>query len=257
MRGFLLACGAASLAISGSHAAPSAGVAEPRTLNLPVLLYHLVSPERPQWPSITRRLDVTPAEFRAQMLWLVRHGFHATTQEHAYGALERGRHLPPRPVLITFDDGYRSVLTHAAPVLTRLHMPATAYVITGRVSGPDPSFLTWRDLRRLEQDGVEIGSHTVDHRPLTELSDATVVWELRASRRALERNLGRRVRWLAYPYGAFDARVVGLVNRVGYRLATTTIPTPAQDGRRPLELGRFEILDTTTLPQFAALLTGR
>jgi peptidoglycan/xylan/chitin deacetylase (PgdA/CDA1 family) len=194
MRGFLLACGAVSLAVSGSQAAPSAGVAVPRTLNLPILLYHLVSPERSQWPSITRRLDIAPGEFRAQMLWLARHHFHPVTQEEAYDALERGGSLPPRSPLITFDDGYRSVLTHAAPVLVRLHMPATAYVITGRVSGLDPSFLTWRDLRRLERDGVEIGSHTVDHRPLTELSDATVLWELRTSRRVLERRLGLPVR---------------------------------------------------------------
>jgi peptidoglycan/xylan/chitin deacetylase (PgdA/CDA1 family) len=257
MRGFLLACGAASLAVSGSHAQAPAEVAASRTLILPILLYHLVSPEKPQWPSITRRLDVAPEEFRAQMLWLAHHRFHPVTQQQAYNALERGGRLPHRPVLITFDDGYRSVLTHAAPVLVHLHMPATAYVITGRVSAPDPSFLTWRDLRRLEQDHVEIGSHTVDHRPLTELSNTTILWELRSSRRVLERRLGVPVRWLAYPFGAFEGRVVTLAHRVGYRLATTTIPTRSQDGRHPLELGRVEILGTTTLSQFAAFLTGR
>ncbi len=191
------------------------------------------------------------------MWWLARHHFHPVTQEQAYDALEWGRPLPRRSILITFDDGYRDVLRHAAPVLARLHMTATAYAITGRVSGPDPSFLTWHDLRLLEQDGFEIGSHTVDHRPLTALPDATVRWELRASRRALERRLGHPVDWLAYPFGAFDSRVAAIASRVGYRLAATTIPTYFQDGRHPLELGRLEVLDTTTLPQFAALLTGR
>ncbi len=120
--------------------------------------------------------------------------------------------------------------------------------------GPDPSFLTWHDLRLLEQDGFEIGSHTVDHRPLTALPDATVRWELRASRRALERRLGRLA---GVSVGAFGSRVAAIARRVGYRLAATTIPTYFEDGRHPLELGRLEVLDTTTLPQFAALLTGR
>ena len=72
--------------------------------------------------------------------------------------------MPAEPVMITFDDGYRDVLWHAAPVLHRLHMPATEYVITGRVSNGDPSFLTWPQLGRLEKLGVTIGSHTVTHR---------------------------------------------------------------------------------------------
>jgi peptidoglycan/xylan/chitin deacetylase (PgdA/CDA1 family) len=99
----------------------------------------------------------------------------------------------------TFDDGYRDVLWNAVPVLTRLRMPATAYVITGRVSGPDSSFLTWGELRALERHGVAIGSHTVHHLELPLLSDASARRELVESRRALERHLGQPVQWFAYP----------------------------------------------------------
>lgn len=80
------------------------------------------------------------------MEWLAQHGFHAITDRQLLRALDLGTPLPERPVLIAFDDGYADVLSNAAPVLHRLHWPATAFVITDRVGGPDPSFLRWREL---------------------------------------------------------------------------------------------------------------
>jgi peptidoglycan/xylan/chitin deacetylase (PgdA/CDA1 family) len=228
-----------------------------RTVELPILLYHRVDRLTARLPAITRRLTVTPAVFDAQMELLERNGFHAVTPQQLFAALERGRRLPPRPVMVTFDDGYRDVLGKASPELARLHMPATEYVITGRVSGPDSSFLTWPQLRLLERRGIEIGSHTVHHVALTSVSDSVALHELRDSRSALERHLGHRVRWLAYPYGAVNAHVVSLARRTGYLLAMTTRAGRTQSSARPLELERLEVLDTTTLLELAAMLGRR
>ena len=118
------------------------------------------------------------------MEWLKQTGYHAVSAQQVFDGLELGAPLPAKPVMITFDDGYRDVLVKALPTLIRLHMPATAFVITDRISGPDPSFLTWSELRRLEQSGVAIGSHTVTHANLTSLSDAQALGELRDSRTA-------------------------------------------------------------------------
>jgi peptidoglycan/xylan/chitin deacetylase (PgdA/CDA1 family) len=150
-------------------------------------------------------------------------------------------------VLITFDDGYRDVLGEAAPVLRRLHMHATAFVITGRISGPDPSFLTWGELRRLRRDGFDIGSHTVTHRDLTALTPPELEHELTASRRILERRLGTRAQWFAYPAGRYDARVLDAAAAAGYVLAFTTRGGSEQDGAHPLELRRFEVQASTDL----------
>src|SRR3954451_1265898 len=136
----------------------------PRTLHVPILMYHRIAEDRPGLPEITRRLTVDPQMFARQMAWLKAHGRHAITQKQLHDALTRGRALPSHPVLITFDDGYSNVFKNASPVLARLDMPATAYVITERISGPDPSFLTWRMLRALERRGFDIGSHTITHR---------------------------------------------------------------------------------------------
>jgi peptidoglycan/xylan/chitin deacetylase (PgdA/CDA1 family) len=218
----------------------------PAALDVPILMYHRVGPE-PRGPAMTDALTVPAADFAAQMRWLRRAGFAAVTQRQLFDALENGGVLPPRPIVITFDDGYRDVLWNAAPVLHRLRMPATAYVITARISGPDPSFLTWRELRQLERYGVAIGSHTEHHVELTHVSPDLALAELVGSRQTLERRLGRPVPWLSYPAGAVDPAVVRLVRRAGYELAVTTHAGDNQDGRRPLELQRIEVVDGALL----------
>jgi peptidoglycan/xylan/chitin deacetylase (PgdA/CDA1 family) len=216
-------------------------------------MYHRVGPE-PRGPAITDALTVPTSVFALEMRWLQAAGFHAITQRQLFGALEYGARMPRRPVLITFDDGYRDVLWNAAPLLHRLRMPATAYVITGRISGRDSSFLTWDELRQLERDGVTIGSHTVHHLDLTRLSRPLALAELVDSRWTLEQRLGRRVPWLAYPVGREDPVVVALARRAGYLLAVTTRPGEAQSARHPLELFRYEVLETTGVRGVAALL---
>ena len=188
------------------------------------------------------------------MRWLHANGYHTLTQEQLFAGLEQGAALPARPIVITFDDGYRDVLGKASPVLQRLHMHAIAFVITSRISGPDPSFLTWPQLMLLERRGIEIGSHTVHHAELPGLSDASAQAELDGSRRALEAHLHHPVQWFAYPAGAFDARSAQLVERAGYVLAVTTRPGSVQDAQAPLELHRYEILDTTGVAGLASML---
>lgn len=227
-----------------------------RTLRVPILMYHRIDVLRPSLPPITRSLTVAPADFAAQMRWLAAHGYHTITQLQLFEALEHGRRLPAKPIVITFDDGYRDVLFNAAPLLERLGMHATAYVITSRISGPDVSFLSWAMLHALEQDGVEIGSHTVHHHELPGLTDPAALQELIQSRHALEEHLHHPVQWFAYPAGKFDAHSEELVRQAGYVLAVTTQPGSAQDARKPFALHRYEVLDTTGVGGLASILGG-
>ena len=227
-----------------------------RTVKVPILMYHRIDALKPSLPAITRALTVAPVDFAAQMTWLRGHGYHAITQAQLFAALEKGKKLPAKPVMITFDDGYRDVLTNAAPWLERLGMPATAYVITSRISNGDVSFLTWAQLEALEKSGVEIGSHTVHHSELPSLSDPTALQELIQSRRALEQHLHHPVQSFAYPAGKFNEHSEGLARQAGYVLAVTTQPGATQDARAPFALHRYEVLDTTGVRGLAALLAG-
>jgi peptidoglycan/xylan/chitin deacetylase (PgdA/CDA1 family) len=188
------------------------------------------------------------------MRWLHSHGFHAVSQSQLFAALERGAPLPRQPVMITFDDGYRDVLANAAPVLAGLHMPATAYVITSRISGRDPSFLTWNDLVKLEHDDITVGSHTVHHLELPGLTDRVAMRELVRSRLALEQRLHHPVQWFAYPSGEENAHTWELVRRAGYVLAVTTRSDDMQRASSPLALNRYEVLDTTGVDGVAAFV---
>lgn len=224
-----------------------------RSLTVPILMYHRVG----RLPTVSDPfpgLTVQPAVFATQMEWLARHGFHAITPRQLFDALEWGASLPPRPVLITFDDGYTDILWNAAPVLHRLGWPAAAFVITDRVNGPDPSFLTWRDLRDLERDGFTIGSHTVHHPDLATLPPAQAWLELTQSRHVLQDHLRAPIDWFAYPIGAEDRRVVRLVRKAGYLLAFTTRPGVTQSAREPFLLRRYEITRSDGLAGFVALL---
>jgi peptidoglycan/xylan/chitin deacetylase (PgdA/CDA1 family) len=249
----------ALVATGGAGADPTERVALPeplpqRSVELPILMYHRINVTTPSTPDESRRLTVHPADFERQMVWLKRHGYRTITQRDVFDSLFRGRPLGPRPILITFDDGYRDVLFRASPVLHRLGFRATAYVISGRTSAGDPSFLTWGMLRALEKRGIEIGSHTVRHRDLTRLSARDAFAELLQSRLALERELRHPVQWLAYPFGRYDGRIETLAQRAGYVLATTTQPGVRQSARAPLALRRLRVLDSTGVSGLAAML---
>lgn len=221
---------------------------------LPILMYHRIGSFATSSPAITRALTVSSSDFRAQMRWLVGNGFHAVSDLQVFDALEKGRPLPPKSIMITFDDGYRDVLWNAVPTLYRLHFAATVYVITSRVSGADSSFLTWPELKKLEALGVSIGSHTVHHLELPALTTKEALAELEQSRWVLQRNLGHPVQWFAYPSGSENARTQALVRRAGYVLAVTTQPGAMQSGATPLALYRYEVLDTTGVAGIRALL---
>ena len=197
-------------------------------------MYHRIGVTAASTPATTRRLTVDPRTFERQMLWLHRNGFRTITQQELYEGLALGKKLPSKPVLITFD----------------------AYVITDRCGDWRSPFLTWFELLELERRGIEIGSHTVSHRDLRALSDRELRHELVASRRTLEHRLRHPVRWLAYPFGGHDGRVVAAARRAGYALAVTTVGGTGQDRAQPLRLRRLSITSTTGAQGLASMLGG-
>lgn len=191
-----------------------------------VLCYHAVSDN---WPV---PLAVRPKDLRRQLEWLLALGYRGATLHDAATSRSSGRRL-----VVTFDDGFLSVLELAYPILSSLGLSGTLFVVTDFPDsnrplawrgiehwqgGPYESELrglTWRQIGMLRDAGWEIGAHTCTHPRLTELADEPLLQELRASREACERALSVPCRSLAYPYGAFDARVAAMAARAGYTTA--------------------------------------
>jgi len=226
-----------------------------RRVDLLVLMYHRIDRTDPRLPEITQALTVSPAAFASEMGWIASHGGHTVTQLQVWNALMHGRPLPHDPVLVTFDDAYRDVVEYAAPVIRRNHQHATAYVITDRLShGRKTPWMLWSQLRLLQHDGFDIGSHTVSHADLVAVGSTQARIQLRRSRLALQHYLEHPVQWLAYPYGMVDPAVEQLAQQAGYVLAVTTSSGLVQDADSPMLLHRFEVTDRTGVQGIAALL---
>jgi peptidoglycan/xylan/chitin deacetylase (PgdA/CDA1 family) len=198
---------------------PPVTSAPPKTV-VPVLGYHSISDE---YRDGTLRWSVSPADFDEQMALILARGHTPLTVSRYAAALRGEAPLPPRPVLITFDDGFADLAETALPVLIRYGLRATAYVITSRLGvqpppGGDPT-LCWDRLRELRTYGVEIGSHSRTHHALDCLRPRELRLEIARSRRELEDGLQASVSSFAYPYGYHSPAVRRAVRAAGYSSA--------------------------------------
>ena len=240
---------------------PRANSPNPTETNLlPIMMYHRVAPDG---LPVTDRYRVTPAALEAQLRYLRDGGFYSVGLEEWGRAMRTHRPLPGRAVCLTFDDGYRDFLTHAWPLLKRYGFTATMFIVAGEVGRwnrwdrayrkPSP-LMTWKEIRRLRNEGLEIGSHTVTHRPLVSLEACEIVQEAARSRAVLQRELGGPIRAIAYPYGISDEVVEHLVGACGYLYGLTAIDRTAELVERPLSLPRLEVRGTDTLQDFVKKL---
>jgi peptidoglycan/xylan/chitin deacetylase (PgdA/CDA1 family) len=204
-----------------------------------ILCYHAISEG---WK---HRLAVEGAELAGHLTLLRDRGYDGLTFAEAERRRQAGT-LAPQSVVVTFDDGFASLL-RALPVLAAVGWPATVFVVTRFVESGDPLAwpgldpppgesrpLGWEGLERLVAAGWEIGSHTVDHPLLTRLDDDQLDAQLFVSKQELEKRLGS-CETLAYPYGLADRRVAARAQRAGYLAACTSTHTHRVDEahRRP------------------------
>ncbi|HUK76657.1 MAG TPA: polysaccharide deacetylase family protein, partial [Thermoleophilia bacterium] len=193
-------------------------VGGPRGRPVPILMYHLLGdpPAGEPYPD----LFVSRHDFATQMRYLADHGYTAVTLRRVVAFWHGTAMLPVKPVVVSFDDGYRSDWRVAAPVLQRLGWPGVLNLCLNAV-GPH------RDLpaslvRGLARRGWEIDDHTLTHPDLTTLDAAGLHREIVVSRAILQRMTGQRVSFFCYPSGAYDATVIRAVRAAGFAGATTT-----------------------------------
>ncbi len=200
------AVGAAIIILAAVWAAwPAAGV--------PILSYHKVGDTEEAY-------SVAPGDFERQMAYLADKGYTAVTMADLVNHMTAGKPLPPRPVVITFDDGYADNYYTALPIMAKYGMRATVFVVTDFLD--ERPYLTWDEVKALRAAGTEIGSHTLHHRALPDLPAGERVRDLMMSKEGLEWRLDAPVRFLAYPFGRYDADTIAAVKTAGYRAAVST-----------------------------------
>ncbi|HUB99801.1 MAG TPA: polysaccharide deacetylase family protein [Solirubrobacterales bacterium] len=209
---------------------------EPHPGPVPILEYHVLgeAPADAPYPE----LYVERPDFRHQLEWLDEHGYQAVTLHQVESAWYDGGTLPPKPVVLSFDDGYRPQFTFALPQL-RKH--GWAGVLNLKAEGSD---LYESNVKAMIAAGWELASHTIHHSDLTTLDAAALEEELDGSKEMLEDEFGVEVKNFCYPAGEFDETVIAAVEAAGYVGATTEISGYAESDA-PYELARFEILGSS------------
>jgi peptidoglycan/xylan/chitin deacetylase (PgdA/CDA1 family) len=215
---------------------------------VPILEYHVLGspPEGAPYPE----LYVGRTDFEKQMDWLEERGYEAVTLEQVQEAWYHGGKLPPKPVVISFDDGYRPQYTFALPTL-RKH--GWAGVLNLKAEGSE---LYESNVKAMIAAGWELAAHTIHHLDLTELGPEELEEEVSESRKILQEEFKAPVNNFCYPAGQFDETVIKAVEAAGYTGATTEIPGFAEKDK-PYELARLEILRQAHVAGLAsALKTG-
>jgi peptidoglycan/xylan/chitin deacetylase (PgdA/CDA1 family) len=203
--------------------------AEPDDRIVAILGYHKVgAPSAGAWETW---YYVPEPTFVAQLSCLRDDGWSVIDVATFLRGLEAPANLPPRAALITFDDGYRSVLKVALPCLLRFGYPAVHFVPTDFIGGrnkfdggaePEEPICDWDELRELERQAVAVQAHSASHRHFSTLGPAGLEEELTRSKQVLEDGLGRPVEVFAFPYGddGIDPQATGrALRRAGYRAA--------------------------------------
>jgi peptidoglycan/xylan/chitin deacetylase (PgdA/CDA1 family) len=221
-----------------------------RQVRVPILMYHYVRANPIARDLVGADLSVEPQSFAREMLMLSAAGMHTITFDDLYAALTQGHDLPSHPVILTFDDGYEDFYTAAFPVLEALQMKATSFIITGKAGWK--GYMTWDQMREIDRSGlVQFESHTVNHVDLSKISPSKAEQEMIDSKSMLVTELGKPVKYLAYPSGRFNATVANLAQAVGYEAAVTTQYGSLHSASGVLTLSRVRVPGAESLWSFA------
>jgi peptidoglycan/xylan/chitin deacetylase (PgdA/CDA1 family) len=226
----------ASVLAGQAFATPWTSTGKPDRRAVPVLMYHVMAdpPASAPYPDLYIRRD----ELRAQVRWLAAAGYEAVTLGRVFDAWHGRATLPPRPIVLTFDDGYRSHVTAALPILAARHWPGVLNLDVSNLAPPWGVGLT--GVRKLIAAGWAVDAHSLTHADLALASGATLTQEISGSRREILRLFGVLPRFFCYPAGRYDAEAVAAVKAAGYEGATTTEPGLARPDE-PFTLERIRM----------------
>jgi peptidoglycan/xylan/chitin deacetylase (PgdA/CDA1 family) len=242
--------------LAASAQAKPTPVPLPDRARVPVLMYHYISEVPANADQYRRDLTVTPASFRAQLQYLADAGFTPVTLTDVYLYLVEGLPLPDRPVVLTFDDGYRDAYEVAFPILLEYGFNGTFFVLATPAHYEWDQYLTWSQMREMADAGMEIQGHGRDHVDLRGRSYDFLVYQLLGIKEAIEFHIGRPARFFCYPSGEYDSAVIAVLESAGFWGAVTTEWGDTHTREDLFVMPRIRMRGSTSLASFAAYLAG-
>lgn len=232
------------------------GEARQRRVRLPILMYHYIEPWPAEASEIRKNLTVRPEDFAAQMAYLHDQGYVTVSLYDLMEALTVGTPLPERAVVLTFDDGYRSLMDDAVPEMTRYGYTGTIFVITELMDREFDAYLTWPQAKALHAQGWKIEPHTKTHDELAGQSRDFQLYQMLGSMQTVEAHLGVMPRFFCYPVGKYDDLTLQLAQELNLWGAVTTEPGRWHTLADQFTLSRVRMDGQGTLDNFVAGLEG-
>jgi peptidoglycan/xylan/chitin deacetylase (PgdA/CDA1 family) len=230
-------------------------VRDPRasTAAVPILMYHVIASAPAGAPF--SGLYVPRAEFVAQMRSLAQAGYHAVTLDRVWNAWRGEARLPPRPVVLSFDNGYRTQYTVARPVLQRFGWVGDENLqLTGLP--PMQGGLGRPEVRALVAAGWELDTQGYSHADLIRLDARQLQYQIAVARREIRDLFHVNASWFCYPSGHYNSSVIAAVKAAGYLGSTTVVPGWARPNDDPYRLPRLRVLGGTSPQALLALIAA-
>jgi len=194
----------------------------PEAVNVPVLMYHYISELPPDADTYRHDLTVIPARFEEQLQYLQAQGYQSLLLADIYETLTTGKPLPEKPIVLTFDDGYKDAYTDALPLLQKYGFVGEFFLLATPAHYEAPNYLTWADVRAMAEVGMSMQAHGRDHYDLTGRNYEFLVYQILGAKEAVEAHSEQPVRFFCYPSGRYDAATIAVVESASYWGAVTT-----------------------------------
>jgi peptidoglycan/xylan/chitin deacetylase (PgdA/CDA1 family) len=225
-----------------------------RELHVPILMYHYISTPPADADIYRKDLSVTPERFESHLRYLVDAGYEVVTLDDLLYALTQGRPLPAKPVILTFDDGYEDNYLNAFPLLQKHGMIGHFFVISDFVSAGRPEYMSWEQIEEMAAAGQRFGSHSRDHPALAGKSVDYLVWQALGGEEAIQEHLGYHPRWVSYPSGSYDQRVMDIYKSANYWGGLSTRQGATHTLEEIFELRRVRVRGSYSAQDLANLL---
>lgn len=217
--------------------------------SVPVLMYHSIDYEK------GNELRVPKEKFKEQMQYLKDNGYTTLTFDELYNFLINNKPIPEKSVVITFDDGYEDNYSNAYPILKEFGFNATIFVITNAIDN-EKAFLTSAQLNEMDQNGIDIESHTLAHDELNKLPYDKQVETLRGAKEFIEKKLNKEVKYIGYPFGKWNDDTIKALKETGYTMAFTTVGGWSNKSQGIYTLRRVYISANHDINEFKRRLTN-
>ena len=228
------------------------------TINIPILCYHNFN------PTVPGSMNMTPEKFAAQIKWLKDNGFNIIPLSDAVAYLQGKRDkLPPKSIVISADDGWKSVYTYMLPVVRQYQIPVTLFIYPQTISEGKHA-LTWDELKELQKtDLFDVQGHTYSHpnfkhekRHLSATAFAKFVkYELAYSKKILEEKLNTKISYLAWPFGIYDDYLEKQAADAGYVMAFSIDARTANRSYKAMAQPRFMMIQSQSMKTFQVIVS--